>query len=84
MRFFPKYVCNKCCRSFTRERYAEEYDVELNRLMRFLPEALKDNEEAKKGRFIIGLNAQLQGHVNTFELTTYATEVNKAKLVLQG
>ena len=59
----------------------EEYEAELSRLMRFLPDAMKGNEEARKGGFLIGLKAQIASVVNNFELTTYAAVVNKAKLV---
>ena len=59
----------------------EEYESELNKLMRFLPDAMKGDEEAGKGRFLIGLKAQIISVVNNFELTTYAAMVNKVKLV---
>ena len=49
--------------------------------MRFLPDAMKGNEEARKSRFLTGLKAQITSVVNTFELTTYVAVVNKAKLV---
>ena len=52
--------------------------------MRFLPDAMRGNEEARKGRFLTGLKAQITSVVNNFELTTYAAVVNKAKLVEQG
>ena len=62
----------------------EEYESELSRLMRFLPDAMKGNEEVRKSRFLTSLKAQIASVVNTFELTTYAAVVNKAKLVEQG
>lgn len=35
----------------------KEYEIELNRLRRFIPEALKTSEEAKVSRFVIRLKA---------------------------
>ena len=52
--------------------------------MRFLPEPLRASEEAKKSRFITGLESQIQYQVNLMDALTYSTVVNKAKMVEQG
>jgi len=62
----------------------EEYEAELHQLMRFLPDALKDSEEAKVSRFITGLEPEIQYQVNMMDLTNYSAVVNKAKVVEQG
>ena len=61
-----------------------EYERELNRLMKFAPDAFKNDEEARMQRFLYGLDPQLQYEVRSFELTTYSAVVNKAKLLEQG
>src|SRR5262249_51248990 len=62
----------------------EEYGAELHRLMRFLPDALKESEEAKVSRFITGLEPEIQYQVNLMDLNSYSAVVNKAKTVEQG
>ena len=47
-------------------------------------ESYGNAKEARMGRFLTGLKAQIASVVNSFELTTYAAVVNKAKLVEQG
>ena len=85
MKFFPKNVRQQLLQDFYTlqqgNRTVEEYESELSRLMRFLPDTMKGKEEARKSRFLTGLKAQIASVVNTFELTTYAAVVNKAKLV---
>ena len=61
-----------------------EYERELNRLMKFTPDAFKNDEEARMQRFLYGLDPQLQYEVRSFELTTYSAVINKAKLLEQG
>ena len=52
--------------------------------MRFLPDPLKDSEEAKISRFITGLEPEIQYQVNLMDLNNYAAVVNKAKTVERG
>ena len=88
MKFFPANIRQQMLQDFYTlqqgNRTVEEYESELSRLMRFLPKAMRGDEEARKGRFLTGLKAQITSVVNNFELTTYAAVVNKAKLVEQG
>ena len=61
-----------------------EFERELNRLMKFAPNAFKNDEKARMQRFLYGLDPQLQHEVRAFELTKYCALVNKAKLLEQG
>lgn len=51
----------------------EEYEAVLKRLIKFIPEAMKVDEDSKIH--------QLQGEGWAFELTTYAVVGNKVKLL---
>ncbi|XVE70016.1 hypothetical protein DITRI_Ditri10aG0037800 [Diplodiscus trichospermus] len=61
-----------------------EYERELNRFMKFAPNAFKNDKETEIQRFLCGLGPRLQHEVRSFELTTYSIVVNKAKLLEQG
>ena len=86
--YFPESVRNQMLQEYYTlqqgRRTVEEYEAELNRLMRFLPEPLRASEEAKKSRFITGLEPHIQYQVNLMEVATYSAAVNKAKMVEQG
>ncbi|XVE84870.1 hypothetical protein DITRI_Ditri17bG0046900 [Diplodiscus trichospermus] len=55
-----------------------EYEMELNRLMKFALDAFKNDEEARIQRFLCGLGPRLQ-HEVSLEI-----EVNKALAVVVG
>ena len=86
--YFPESVRNQMLQEYYTlqqgKRTVEEYEAELNRLVRFLPEPLRASEEGKKSRFITGLEPHIQYQVNLMEVATYSAAVNKAKMVEQG
>ena len=61
VKFFPENVRQRMLQDFYTfqqgNRTVEEYESELSRLMRFLLDAMKGNEEARKSRFLTGLKA---------------------------
>lgn len=61
----------------------DEYEKELNRVVKFASEAIQTDEEALTQRFLVGLDPQLQREVIACELTRYFALVNKTKLLEQ-
>ena len=63
MKFFPENVRQQMLQDFYTlqqdNRTVEEYESELSRLMRFLPYAMKGNEEARKSNFLTGFKTQI-------------------------
>jgi hypothetical protein len=90
--FFMEFLPDSAKQKMLQEYYSlqqgklsvEEYEAELHRLMRFLPDALKEGEEAKASRFITGLEHEIKYQVNLMDLNNYSAVVNKAKIVEQG
>ena len=60
-------------------RTVSEYEAEFNRLVKFTPEGIKDNERTKMQKFRDGMNLDLQLDVRGCDVTTLGALVNKAK-----
>ena len=56
-----------------------EYEAEFNRLMKFSPAGIKQDEETKVQKFRDGLNLELQLDTQNLEAVTLRDIVNKAK-----
>ena len=60
-------------------RTVAEYEAEFNRLMKFAPAGIKQDEETKVQKFRDGLNLELQLDTQNLEAVTLRDIVNKAK-----
>ena len=58
-----------------------EYEMEFNRLIKFTPPEIKDNERTRVQKFRDGLNLKLQHDTQGHDLTTLGALVNKAKMM---
>ena len=56
-----------------------EYEAEFNRLVKFTPDGIRDNERTKMQKFRDGMNLELQLDVRGCDVTILSTLVNKAK-----
>ena len=56
-----------------------KYEAEFNRLMKFSPTGIREDEETKVQKFKDGLNLELQLDTQNLEATTLGDIVNKAK-----
>ncbi|GKV20173.1 hypothetical protein SLEP1_g30331 [Rubroshorea leprosula] len=66
------------------DKSVKEYEKEFNRLLKFAPLATQKDEESRRLKFLYGLNPHILSEVQKFEVSTYSTTVNKAKVIEQG
>ncbi|GKV48697.1 hypothetical protein SLEP1_g55500 [Rubroshorea leprosula] len=66
------------------DKSVKEYEKEFNRLLKFAPLATQKDEESRRLKFLYGLNPYILSEVQKFEVSTYSTTVNKAKVIEQG
>ncbi|GKV17133.1 hypothetical protein SLEP1_g27675 [Rubroshorea leprosula] len=66
------------------DKSVKEYEKEFNRLLKFAPLATQKDEESRRLKFLYGLNPHILSEVQKFEVCTYSTTVNKAKVIEQG
>ena len=60
-------------------RSVSDYEAEFTRLVKFVPQELRNSERTKIQRFRDGLNLELQHDVQGFEIDTLGALVQKAK-----
>ena len=58
-----------------------EYETEFNRLLKFAPKGIRDQERIKIQKFRDGLNPELRHDICRFELASLGAMVNKAKMM---
>ena len=56
-----------------------EYEAEFNRLVKFSPGAIRDDEATKMQKFRGGLNLDLQLDIQGMEIATLGDLINKVK-----
>ncbi|GKV24406.1 hypothetical protein SLEP1_g34021 [Rubroshorea leprosula] len=66
------------------DKFMKEYEKEFNQLLKFAPLATQKDEESRRLKFLYGLNPHILSEVQKFEVSTYSTTVNKAKVIEQG
>ena len=62
-------------------RSVAEYEAEFNKLIRFVPEGIRDHERTKIKKFRDGLNLELQHDIKLCDFDTLGALVNKAKMM---
>ena len=62
-----------------RTRTVAEYEAEFNRLVKFAPGGIRDDEATKMQKFRDGLNLDLQLDVQGLEIATLGDLINKVK-----
>ena len=62
-------------------RSVAEYEAEFNKLIRFIPEGIRDHERTKIKKFRDGLNLELQHDIKLCDFDTLRALVNKAKVM---
>ena len=84
-KYFPKTIRDKMLGQLWAlkqgGRTFAKYEAEFNRLMKFAPAGIEQDEETKVQKFRDGLNLELQLDTQNREVATLRDIVNKAKAI---